>query len=338
MAGQRKSLHLFIVAILGIVWTCVPIRAESAVYQKAIKSTCWIVTPLGNNKNFQGTGWVVDKERRQVLTNDHVVAGKKEVTVYFPILENGNVVTQSRRYKGTGISAKVLKVDGKRDLALLQLSKLPAAAQTLRLADKSPEVGQAVYSIGNSSNAGKPLFDGSLWHQREGKVSRVGFVVINLTNTGGKVEARTVETSSGTRPGDSGGPLVDDQGRLIGVVSSGIPGSEVSNVIDVQEVRGFLREYRGGTRKTASPLEGNWTVSFTNKGKDSFMGLTVQPKGKLVIEGAAKSWTGTYAYENGIMQWEVPGMNIREQVILNWENNNVFRFTSGTMEFVCTRR
>ena len=339
MTAHPNHRHTWLLTAVVLFWTPpAEVGADNAVYQKTVRSTCWIVTRLSDTKTIQGTGLLVDKERRQVLTNDHVVAGSKEVTVYFPIVQQGVVIKESRRYPGTGIPARVLKVDGKRDLALLQLSKLPYDVQTLPLSERSAELGQAVHSIGNSSNADKPLFEGSLWHYREGKVAGIGFKVIKLTNTGGKIEARIVQSTSGTRHGDSGGPVVDGQGRLVGVVSCGRPGSEVSNFIDIQEVRGFLKDFRAVSPKPASPVEGTWTLRFPRNGTNYFLGLTLQKKGTLLVDDGSKSWNGRYTYNDGKLLWEVPGMNIRERVSLAWQDDNQFRFTSGSVELVCTRR
>ena len=328
-----------VVAALLVAWGQTPrALADAAVYQKTVKATCWIVVLKGKELGY-GTGWVIDKDKRYVITNDHVVGDKKEAMVYFPIVQGSTVLTPSKHYEGTGISAKIIRVDGKRDLALLQLSRLPANVGVLPLADKSPGVGTTVHSVGNSPMAGKAPQDGSLWLYRGGKITDVGFMVYNLKK-GGKVEARTIETDSGIRPGDSGGPLVDSQGKLVGVISSHFPGTKLSRAIDLRELRAFLLEAKKASR--GSPLEGFWTMRFPMqnvKDNEAFLGIAFLNTGKVIVDGAKKSWVGTYTYQNGTLNWEVPGMKIRDQVNLTWEpNNNQFRFTSGPIEFVCTRR
>src|SRR5438034_1091792 len=92
-----QSVRVLFLAVVALTWTFAPqARADADIYQKTIKSTCWIVVAMENGKLAYGTGWVADKERRQVLTNDHVVLGKKDATIYFPILKQGKVETQSR--------------------------------------------------------------------------------------------------------------------------------------------------------------------------------------------------------------------------------------------------
>src|SRR6185437_1727576 len=57
----------------------------------------------------------------------------------------------------------------------------------------------------------------------------------------GLIKAKVVETQGPINRGDSGGPLVNDQGDLVGVVSSFQPQDRlVSWNIEVNEVRAFL--------------------------------------------------------------------------------------------------
>src|SRR5207249_1567090 len=64
------------------------------IYQKTLKSTVWVVVPVGKDGNKlkvkSGTGSLIDANRRLILTNYHVVEGSdKEVFVLFPTYEKG---------------------------------------------------------------------------------------------------------------------------------------------------------------------------------------------------------------------------------------------------------
>ena len=59
-----------------------------------LKSTGWIQARDGNRTLSHGTGWILDAERKLMVTNDHVVGGKDEVFVVFPKYENGKLVLQ----------------------------------------------------------------------------------------------------------------------------------------------------------------------------------------------------------------------------------------------------
>src|SRR5580765_2038306 len=99
--------------------------SDSALYHKTLKATCWVQTPNGGH----GTGWVVDHEQRLVITNKHVVGTFDDANVVFPMFRDGSLVTAAGEYcriaEKLMVTGKVLARDDKRDLALIQLDKLP---------------------------------------------------------------------------------------------------------------------------------------------------------------------------------------------------------------------
>src|SRR5262245_25604900 len=107
----------------------------SAVYQQTLKSTVFIVTEFEGGRAC-GTGWVVDAERRLVMTNHHVAgvskipeAGQvKGIKVYFAKFKNGEMLSTSDEYLrgGDAIPAKLLLTDPTKDLAVIQLARMPA--------------------------------------------------------------------------------------------------------------------------------------------------------------------------------------------------------------------
>src|SRR5262245_47091539 len=100
----------------------VPARGENTASEKILPSTAWVVTISGSQFST-GTGCLIDRERRLLITCSHVVKDQPKATVYFPILSRrGEVVTEAKEYLGggAGIVAHVLATDSKRDLAILQ--------------------------------------------------------------------------------------------------------------------------------------------------------------------------------------------------------------------------
>src|SRR4029079_124364 len=83
-----------------------------------------------------GTGWVVDVRRRLVVTNHPVVDGVDVVRVGFPIMKDGRVVNdKSSHFTGHDlITGTVIARSPQRDLALIQLATIPAAAPAVTLA------------------------------------------------------------------------------------------------------------------------------------------------------------------------------------------------------------
>jgi HEAT repeat protein/S1-C subfamily serine protease/DNA-directed RNA polymerase subunit RPC12/RpoP len=156
---------------------------DQQVYQHLLKSVAWIVNVnavemQGGRVQTQGTmgsGSLIDRENRLVLTNDHVVRGNyQNRLVFFPIYRNGKLLAERDAYLqqiergGDPIRYKVLAQEERCDLALIQLSRLPDGIEPLALAKSSSTPGQTVHSIG-----GNPVGGGALWIYSFGKVRQV---------------------------------------------------------------------------------------------------------------------------------------------------------------------
>jgi S1-C subfamily serine protease len=213
-------------------------------YDKCVKSTVFIATPLKAGV-ATGSGSLIDAEKRYVLTNYHVVKEEDHVYVQFPVRnKDGSLVTDKKKYieripAGQALKGKVLYRDKTRDLALIQLDKLPPDTKALPLAKKSVTVGEPVINVGS------PGAVDWTFSTTRGTVRGIG--VVDVLIAGGdellRFRPRMVTVSNPISPSDSGGPLVDKRGYLVGVTEGGQPGAQnVSNCIDVTEVWGFLLE------------------------------------------------------------------------------------------------
>ncbi|MCH8829251.1 MAG: trypsin-like peptidase domain-containing protein [Planctomycetes bacterium] len=214
-------------------------QANPELYKKTLRSTVWIRTPRGT-----GTGFVVDAEKRLVVTNYHVIRDFTRVLAIFPVYQQGELraarsfyLMNSSKY---AIKARVITVDLRRDLALLQLDRIPKGVPALKLAKSSVQPGERVHSIGN------PGVSGALWVYTSGTVRQVYLKTMRM-RTGFTVVAKVVETQSPINPGDSGGPVVNENGELVAITQSFRPGFRlVSSAIDVSE----LKELLAGKNKT----------------------------------------------------------------------------------------
>src|SRR5207244_11343288 len=114
-----------------------------------------------------GSGSLIDRRRRLILTNYHVVADNDRATVMFPEYRDGKRIAERdyylRRVSDHGIHGRVLARDKERDLALIQLDRIPAGPFALALAEKSVAPGQSVHSLGN------PGGSGALWVDTPGR-------------------------------------------------------------------------------------------------------------------------------------------------------------------------
>jgi hypothetical protein len=213
------------------------------VYRKTLKSTVWVHSDRGGGRLATGSGSLVDRGRRLVLTNYHVVGDVKRATVFFPVYDGGGRANPSKGYYRQnagrlGIPGDVIEVDRQADLALIRLDRIPDGVPELPLARTSPDPGQTVHSIGN------PGRSDALWVYTPGKVRQVynkRWKAKLDDKTVATFDARVVETDSATNPGDSGGPLVNDRGELVGVTEGGAVDAQLlSTFVDVSEVRRLL--------------------------------------------------------------------------------------------------
>jgi len=269
--------------------------AGSSVYRKVLRSTVWVVSDRGGGKIATGTGSLVDRGRRLVLTNYHVVGNVKTATVYFPAFQNNHVVTEKKFYQDgrgrLGIEAEVVELDKQADLALLRLERLPPDVPSLTLAKESPDPGQSVHSIGN------PGRSGALWVYTEGKVRQVYMKKWKAQLEPNNVvtfEARVIETNSATNPGDSGGPLVNDRGELVGVTQGGAVDAQLlSTFIDVSEIRRLLNRRSVLAMRTTTE-----TTADKEKPKDPIK-ITIARDKPIPSDDAAKFF-GSEAWKKAV--------------------------------------
>jgi S1-C subfamily serine protease len=195
----------------------------------------------------------VDKEKRLVLTNSHVVGDKTAATVFFPAAENGQTITDPSHYLKNrtrlGIQGRVVARRQRQDLALIQLPSLPEGVQAVPLAARSVRPGQMMYALGNSGfEPDRPAdASGALWRYSDGKarlVYRKKFLCAGLGGALFEVDAEVVETQVPINSGDSGGPMVNDKGELVALTQSQHNKERlVTYGIDVREVRDFLSRW-----------------------------------------------------------------------------------------------
>ncbi len=213
----------------------------AGVYKKAVPSVVWVHSKRSNGL-ATGSGSLIDKDRRLVLTNYHVVQDNPSAAVFFPQFRDGHPIAEKEYYKDRakrlGVAGKVIALDKKADLAIIQVEHVPEKTEALPLAAGSPEPGANVHSIGS---AGK---SDALFGYVKGSVRQVYKKDWRAELEPRKVahfEAKVIETDSPTNPGDSGGPLLNDKGELVGVTQGGAVNAQlVSTFIDISEVKQLL--------------------------------------------------------------------------------------------------
>lgn len=213
-----------------------PAPSLKSLYKQVLPSVCWIRGEKNSQGNFSmGTGWVLDAQRRLIVTNEHVVQNSEIVEVNFPTLENGKLMVEPRDYVNGRhtIRGTVIAVDGERDLAIVQLAGLPASAQSLPLAASEPENGDEVFTI-----AGLPEGSEGLW------IMTVGHVRSSYRRShANRAVCQVVETDLAANRGNSGGAVFNQQGEVVSVFEGFSQNARlVTMSISAAEVTDFASE------------------------------------------------------------------------------------------------
>lgn len=177
------------------------------VYREVVPATVFITSAfsagIGNGRRSAiGSGFMVD-DSGTVLTNAHVVHGAHTVTV--------------RLYDGQRVRAEVLGIDTYSDVAVLRLHGVKGKIRFLRFgASDTLRIGQRTLVVGNPFGLGFGLSTGI--------ISGLDRFPPGLSLT--EVRVPLVQTAAPINPGDSGGPLVDSDGRVIGITTAMLSGTQ----------------------------------------------------------------------------------------------------------------
>ena len=166
------------------------------------------------------------------------------------------------------IRGRVLDRDKTKDLAVVEVDRVPESAQPIPLAKESAKELDRVFGIGGSATDLN-----SFWQAHEGSVRQI----LPPVDGFGPMYCRLMISQQPTYHGDSGGPIVSNGVELVAIVQGGLPvkaevvkdrqGKPVILVegregmalnVDVEEIREMVNKvYRlnfGGTYPDAPPL------------------------------------------------------------------------------------
>lgn len=186
-----------------------------------------------------GSGIIIGRNDTEIVivTNNHVISGAKEISVYFN--SDGEDADEDNV-----ISAKVKGTDPAKDLAVIAVQVKDIPKETLdmikiaAIGDSSTmEVGEPVVAIGNAYGYGLSVTSGI--------VSALNREV-SVTSDGQTITNRLIQTDAAINPGNSGGALLNSKGELIGINSVKFISEEVEGmgyaipISDVESIIGDL--------------------------------------------------------------------------------------------------
>lgn len=211
-----------------------------------------------------GSGALIDRAQRLIITNYHVVAGHSTVQITFKPRGTQDAAS-AQVYRGD-----VVRYDQIADLALLRVAELPEYIPEMQLADVSKlEVGADVHAIGHPT--------GEFWSYTRGIVSQVRRNYEWQSNDELSHHATVIQTQTPINPGNSGGPLFDDAGRIVGINTFGRAQAEGLNfAVSADDIRVLLAATRNREAPRASGNPGGKPDDGGGKGG----GDQPQPGGK----------------------------------------------------------
>ena len=174
---QRPAAIDELAGLLGIGAQRPPDLPAQQIYNQAMPSLVWIAT-LGDNSFGKGSGVLIDKARRLVVTNEHVVRNTELISVFFPFRRNGRWVRDEGFYfenwewlerRGFHADGRVVARNVRNDLAIIQLDRLPTNAREIkhdftRNVENSMQRGDKVHILGNPGD--------QLWNWTQGTFLR----------------------------------------------------------------------------------------------------------------------------------------------------------------------
>lgn len=248
--------------------------ADVEIYNQTLKATAWVLAKT-DGETSSGTGVLVDAEKKLLITNFHVVGEARTAVLFFPEIKDGKAIVDRNHYlknvRKLGIRGRILGIDRKRDLALIELDRIPKGMNAITLADASVSTGEAVQSIGNSGSTE------ALWVYTSGTVRSV---YPKQFRTGvGEHDFTVVETQSPINPGDSGGPVVNSKGELVAICQSLSPKARlVTYCVDISEVKTFMSsDWKPAPLPIADVLK-KTELKFARNAKTDVMEVTVPQK------------------------------------------------------------
>lgn len=203
-----RRLLLSILAAFAIALPTVHAADWSATVKQVEKSV--VFAQIGDEGSC--TAFVIDQAKHYLLTAGHCYPGNSPLWV-------------------DGVQARVVYLDHKRDLMVIEAKDIDPARPALKLAAANPKIGTEVMSVGYGYGLERPFFRQA--HVQDDAMKLPGI-------DGGPF----VSTDSTFVPGQSGGPVVNIAGEIELIVQRGDNGSTGIG-IGAETIRQYVGRFFG---------------------------------------------------------------------------------------------
>ncbi len=214
-------------------------RPPRDLYRQGLRSFALVQTAAGEKR---ASGWIVDRERRLLLTTADAVGRYEKADATFPLTQADGVLAEYAFYrdqqpllknKGYRVNGVVLHVDLRRNLALVELSSLPDDVTAAHLASVPALPGDPLHFLSN------PQRLEALWIYSGGSLRQLGHFNLGQTMDGPDPAVLIVQAPLGE--GDAGGLALDGRGDVAGIISGKVgPQQQVAFCLAAAEIQAFL--------------------------------------------------------------------------------------------------
>ena len=138
--------------------------APEEIFEDYVRSVVYIGNRVNGNITTMGSGFIVRHKGLKVITNWHVIDDAVNLEVYlYPdrMVNEDYLINNEDAYV-----AKLIKVDERKDLAMLEITKLPFGIKPVKYGKfKDIKIGETLFAIGHPK--------GLLWSFTSGMVSQI---------------------------------------------------------------------------------------------------------------------------------------------------------------------
>jgi len=263
------------------------------------------VVYIGNRKKGKlagvGSGFVINQNGLKIITNWHVIEKAEKIDIW---LKPKKMVDEDYLIRHVdSFQAKLIKVNKRKDLAMLEVSNLPLKIKPVKYGKfDDVKIGETLFAIGHP--------EGLLWSFNDGMVSQVR-PKYKWRYRASSHLANVIQIQVPINPGNSGGPLFNKKKELVGVNTFTAEGENLNFAIAVDDVIEFLNE---------KPKKINKSKSKWIKKKD---------KGPTWIKKKEKKSSKNSIDLSNALEADVDGNGTIDAWLIDENNNGIYELVYG---------